>query len=220
MKRLVIFGIGQIAEVAHYMFSEDSDYEVVGFTVDKRFRVLDRLFKLPVVAFEEIETIFPPNNFSLFIAMGYSNLNELREQKTIEAQSKGYKLASYVSTRAWVWREFKLKSNVMIMEHNTIQPYTEVGANTILWSGNHVGHHTKIGDNVFISSHAVIAGSVTIGDNCFIGINATVRDNISIGNHCVIGAGALITKDTLDRSVLPGSATKPSKIPSNRLRTI
>ena len=32
MKRLVIFGIGQIAEVAQYLFAEDSEFTFSGFT--------------------------------------------------------------------------------------------------------------------------------------------------------------------------------------------
>ena len=32
-KRLVIFGAGDIAQLAHFYFSTDSDYEVVAFTV-------------------------------------------------------------------------------------------------------------------------------------------------------------------------------------------
>lgn len=34
---LVIFGSGDIAQLAHYYFSRDSDYEVVAFTVDAAY---------------------------------------------------------------------------------------------------------------------------------------------------------------------------------------
>ena len=35
MARLVIFGTGDIARLAHVYFSRDSDHEVAGFTVDR-----------------------------------------------------------------------------------------------------------------------------------------------------------------------------------------
>ena len=37
MNKLVIFGIGDIAKLAHYYFSSDSNYEVTAFTVDKQY---------------------------------------------------------------------------------------------------------------------------------------------------------------------------------------
>lgn len=220
MRRLIIFGIGQIGEVAHYLFTEDSPYDVAAFTVDSDYCDRDNLLGIPVVPFEDIATHYPPDDHELFVAMGYGGVNDRRTEKVAEARAKGFTLAAYTSTRAWVWRGYSPQPNTMIMEHNTVQPFVEIGENSILWSGNHIGHHTRIGANVFIASHAVISGAVEVGDNCFIGVNATIRDNVSLGAHCVVGAGALIVKDAPDRTVFPGSATPPSKVPSNRLRSI
>ena len=33
-KPLVIFGIGEVAQLAHFYFGKDSDYKVAAFTVD------------------------------------------------------------------------------------------------------------------------------------------------------------------------------------------
>ena len=220
MKRLVIFGIGSIAEVAHYLFSEDSDYSVAAFTVDEEYRDRDTHLGLPVVPFERIEESYSPDHFSLFVAMGYAKVNMLRTNKIAEARSKGFNLASYISSRAWVWRGYEARANTMIMEHNTIQPYVTIGENCTLWSGNHIGHHTQIANNVFIASHAVISGSVNIGDNCFICVNATLRDNITIGAECVIGAGTLLVNDAPPKSVFRSMGTEPSKVPSDRLRSV
>jgi len=220
MKRLVIFGIGQIAEVVHYLFSEDSDYDVAAFTVDDEYLDKETLHGLPVAPFERIEETHSPDDFSLFVAMGYANVNKLRTNKVAEARAKGFELASYTSSRAWVWQGYEAQANTMLMEHNTVQPYVTIGENCTLWSGSHIGHHTRIGNNVFIASHAVISGSVNVGDNCFIGINATLRDNITLGTECVIGAGALLVRDAPDKTVVPGAASVSSGVPSDRLRSI
>src|SRR3546814_8126798 len=66
----------------------------------------------------------------------------------------------------------------------------------------------------------ILSGAVTVGDNTFIGVNATLGDNIAIGAHCVVGAGALVLKDAPDRTVFPGAATEPSKIPRDRKRVV
>jgi sugar O-acyltransferase (sialic acid O-acetyltransferase NeuD family) len=218
MQKLIIFGTGQIAQVAHYYFSEDSDYEVTAFTVDTEFIKDDMAFGLPVLPFEDIESRLPPDGHDVFVAMGYGGVNGQRQAKVAEARGKGYRLAHYVSSRAWVWKGFEPRENLFLLEDNTVQPFVKIGENTTLWSGNHIGHHSRIGDNVFIASQVVISGAVTVGDNCFLGVNATVADNLTIGAHCVIGAGAVVTDNADARGVYPGTASDRARIPSNRLR--
>lgn len=218
MKHLVIFGAGQIAQVADYCFTEDSGYEVAAFTVDSAYLSGKEAFGRPLVAFEEVVRHYPPDGFELFVAMGYGGLNRQRAEKVAAARGMGYRLAHYVSSRAWVWNGFEPGENLFLLEHNTIQPYVRIGRNATLWSGNHIGHHTTIGDNVFIASHAVVSGAVTIGDDCFLGVNATIADNVTVGARCVVGAGTLVMKDAPDNAVFAAAATPVSKVPSNRLR--
>ena len=47
MMPLVVFGMGDIAQLAHYYFSTDSDYQVVAFSVDAAYATQDQLFGLP-----------------------------------------------------------------------------------------------------------------------------------------------------------------------------
>lgn len=220
MSRIIIFGAAEMAEIAHYYFQHDSEHDVAAFTVDKEFLRQEVFCGLPVVPFEEIEKQFPPSSNSMFIALGYSKVNTMREAKFFEAKSRGYPLISYVSSRATVWPGFQVGENCFILEDNTIQPFVEIGNNVTLWSGNHIGHHSKIGDNVFITSHVVVSGGVTIEPNCFIGVNSAVRDHIKIARECVIGMGCVISKDTKEREVYVGEASKASRVPSNRLKSI
>ena len=218
-KKLVIFGCGQLAELAYYYFQNDSAYEVIAFTTDKDYKSSAIFCGLPLVSFEEIERQYNPNNHSLFIAIGYNNLNKLRAQKCLEAKFKGYKLASYISTKATVLTN-NIGENAFILEDNTIQPFVKIGDHITLWSGNHVGHHSIIEDNCFIASHVVISGGVTIGQNSFVGVNATLRNHITIGKYNVMGASALILKDTPDEAVFIAKAAEISKVPSVKLRGI
>ena len=133
---------------------------------------------------------------------------------------KGYKLASYVSSKATLLNNRQFGENCFIFEDNTIQPFVKIGNNITLWSGNHIGHHSLIKDHTFLASHVVVSGGVQIGEQCFIGVNATLRDHIEIGDRCIIGAGALILTDTMADGVYLGSATSRSKVPSSRLRKI
>lgn len=220
MNALVIFGTGDIAELAWFYFTKDAGRQVAAFTVDAAFLREPTFCGLPVVAFEEVEHVRPAACNDLFIALSYAKVNVLRADKCAQGKAKGYALASYVSSRATTFPGFVYGENCFVLEDNTIQPFARVGNNVTLWSGNHIGHHADIRDNVFITSHVVVSGGVVVGDNSFIGVNATVRDHVKIGRLNVIGAGSLILKDTPDEAVFTQAGAEQSKVPSTRLRKI
>ncbi len=219
-KPLLIFGTGDIAQLAHYYFSTDSDYQVVAFTVDAAYITGKEFCGLPVVPFEEVTSCYTPKTHELFVALSYAKLNEVRKEKYKAAKSRGYQLASYISSHATILNEGKIGDNCFIFEDNTIQPFVIIGNNVTLWSGNHIGHHSVIQDHCFIASHVVVSGGCTVGNSTFIGVNATLRDHISVGKSNVIGAGALILGNTEDNKVYIARVTEVSKVPSYRLRRI
>jgi len=219
-KKLVIFGSGDIAQLAHYYFTTDSDYQIVAFTVDAAYLTQSEFCGRPVVAFEEVVKLYPPDEHDFFVALSYSKLNAIRKQKYLAAKSLGYRLTSFISSKASVLNEGRIGENCFIFEDNTIQPFVTIGNNVTLWSGNHIGHHSTIKDHVFIASHVVISGGVEIEEQCFLGVNATLRDHIKIGARCVIGAGALILGDTDPDGLYKGVATDRSERSSSMLKKI
>jgi sugar O-acyltransferase (sialic acid O-acetyltransferase NeuD family) len=219
MAKVIIFGNSEIAEIAHFYLTTDSEHEVVGFTVDEAYLKQETFHQLPVVPYEMLEKHYPPNEYSLFIPISYKKVNKLRAQKYLDAKDRGYSFISYISSRA-AYYGTPVGENTFIFENNVIQPFTFIGNNCILWSGNHIGHHSVIRDHCFLASQIVVSGAVTVGEYTFIGVNATVRDNIKIGKENVIGAGSVILKDTEDQEVYSPGGTEKLKVPSNRLRSI
>ena len=67
MEKVIIFGIGDISQIAHLYLSEDTSYEVVAFTIDKEYIKEDTFLGLPVVDFENLEEKFSQNEYKLFI---------------------------------------------------------------------------------------------------------------------------------------------------------
>ncbi len=192
--KLIIVGAGEFANIAYEYFTYDSEYEVHGFIAEKKFITKKRFNGLPVSAFENIKENYPANEYKLFIAIPALDLNHTRKRLYLTAKKMGYSFVSYVSSKAFVWRNAKIGENCFIFENNTIQPFVKVGNNVIIWSGNHIGHRTKINDHVFISSHVVISGFCNIGSGSFLGVNSTFNDETSIGNDCLLASGSLINK--------------------------
>ena len=211
-KKIIIFGDSAFAEIAYEYFTHDSSYDVAAFTVSRRYLKSNRFHKLPVVPFENIETIYNPKEYDMHVALVYNTLNRTRAKFYEEAKVKGYKLANYISSKAFVWPNVKMGDNVFIFEDNTVQPFVTIGSNVVLWSGNHIGHHSKIGNHIFVSSHVVISGFCEVGDYSFLGVNSTVVNNIKVGKDCLIGAGAIITQNTGDGKLFKGASTKPEEI--------
>lgn len=216
--RVVIFGTGGFAQVAHFYLTHDSPHEVVAFTVDKEYMKDKELFGLPVVSFEDVKSKYPPDEFQMFIAIAYNNLNKTRADKYHQAKSKGYKLISYLNSKSVHWGNTEIGDNCFIFENQTIQPFVKIGNDVIIWSGNHIGHHSVIGDHCFITSHVVISGYAEIGPYCFLGVNSTLRDGVKVAPECIIGAGALILKDTVEKGVYRGRAAELHSADSSQVK--
>ena len=208
MSKIVIFGMGQIAETVYSYLRHESSYEISALTVDGAFLDRETQFGLPVTPFEEVQDRYSPDDYQMFVAVSYRSMNRSRAMKCVEARAKGYKLVSHISPRATVSPDAALGDNCLICEHNVLQPFVKLGNGVLMGDGNHVGHHTNVGDYCFITSHVVICGSVHVGRGSFLGANATVRDRITIGEECLVGAGALILKDTPPCSSYIGAAAR------------
>jgi sugar O-acyltransferase (sialic acid O-acetyltransferase NeuD family) len=205
---LVLVGAGEFAQIACEYFEHDSERDVVAFSVERDYLAQPLLANRPVLAWETLEADYPPAEVDVFVAVPASQLNRLRTRLYREARQRGYRCASYVSTRAFVWRNAEVGENSFIFEGNVIQPFVRIGNNCILWSGNHVGHRTVVHDNVFVASHAVISGYCEIGESSFIGVNSTFNDHVKVAPDNVIGAGALVTRDTEPGRIYVGSPAR------------
>lgn len=209
MEKVIIFGNKKLAELAHFYLTHDSPYKVAAFTVNNEFIENKQFMDLPVIPFEKVEKLYPPDKFRMFIAIGYKKLNKIRAEKYYEAKNKGYKLISYICSNATVWDGVEIGDNCFILESQIMQPFVKIGNNVVLWGGCHFGHNTVVEEHCWISPHAALCGGVTVGKHTFIGTNVTIRDNVSIGRESIIGAGALILNDVGNKEVYIG---KPSEL--------
>lgn len=193
--KLVIFGVEDFADIAYEYFTWDSDYEVVAFAVDRAYLEPGecRKFGLPVVAFEDLRAAFPPEDHAFFAAVVYADLNRLRERICQRARQQGYRLARYVSSRAFVWRNATLGEHCFIFENNCVQPYASIGDNVVLWCGNQISHHARIGHHCFLSGSVAVGGWANVGDHCFVGLNATLANNTDLGARSWVSHGAVLS---------------------------
>ena len=210
MAKVIVFGVLDTAELAHYYLTHDSEHEVIAFTVNRQYIEHDNFHGLPVVAFEDVETVFPPSEYKFFAPMTGRNMNRNREAIYNHAKAKGYQFISYISSRATLFNN-EIGENCFILEDNTIQPFTTIGNNVVLWSGNHIGHHGQIKDHVFFTSHVVLSGHCVVESYAFFGVNSTIRDYTMIAQGTLVGMASAIMKETEEWGVYVGNPAK--KVP-------
>jgi sugar O-acyltransferase (sialic acid O-acetyltransferase NeuD family) len=213
---LIIIGAGEFAEIALEYFSNDSPYKVVGFAVERDYLKQKSLAGLPIVAYEEVESLFPPEQYSAFVAVTYTHLNRVRARLYHETKRKGYECARYVSSRAFLWHTVSIGENVFIFENNVLQHGVRIGNNVVLWSGNHIGHRAEISDHCYLASHVVVSGYCRIGESSFLGVNATLADNVTVGADNWIGPSVTIMRNTEPNLLFSSKQPEPAKVSARR----
>src|SRR6185369_8921832 len=218
MAKVIIFGVQDFAQLAKFYLQHDSEHEVVAFSVNEQYMPEGKTFEgLPVVAFEKVETTYPPSEFKFFAPMSPSRMNRLRESVYQNIKAKGYDFVSYVSSKATVFPGAQIGDNCFILEDNTIQPFTSIGNNVVLWSGNHIGHHSVIKDHVSFTSHVVLSGHCVVEAFSFFGVNSTIRDGIHIAEGSLVGMAAAVTANTEPWGVYKGNPAKKGETLSKDL---
>lgn len=215
-KPLIIFGTGKIAEVVSYYAVEECGFSIAAYTVDKLHLQSGTFLSKPVIAFEELASSYPVDQYNMFVAVGYHNLNKMRAEKCTSAKALGYQLISVVSPHATLAKNIVYGENCFIMPPCMIHPCVQLGNNVFVWSGAMIGHHSVIADHCWFTSNCNIGGNVVMGQHCFVALNATVSHSVRIGSQCFLGANTLVTKDLEDEKVVIAESSKPIKLNSSQ----
>lgn len=213
-KKLIIFGAGKIAQAVSFFFNRDGDYEIAGYCCDSQYINGDSYLGKRLVSSDEVENIFPPSDYEMFVAVGYQGINDFRAKKYDWAIEKGYNLASYRSQS--VSGDYQIGQNTMVMDGVIIQPCVKIGDNVLVWGGAMIGHHAVIGNHCWLTGSCAIGGLVRLGEKCFVGLNATVGNEVEVGARCMLGANSLVNKSLKDDSVLVERDTELHRLNSSQ----
>jgi sugar O-acyltransferase (sialic acid O-acetyltransferase NeuD family) len=202
--KTVIYGNGAMARVL-FSYARHS-MEIAGFTVDDAFCESDRFCGLPLVPFSDVETSFDPARYDMLLAVGFIDMNLVRERKFQEAAGRGYRFSQYVHPSVMLHDNVTICENTIILDHVSIHPGCRIGRSTFISSNVNIGHDCEIGDGNWINSGVAIAGGCRVGKCCVFGVNASVAHAIQIGARNFVAANTLINRATQDDEVHLSSA--------------
>lgn len=188
-----------MARLVYFYFSREQSREVAGFTVDREYNPRKPFCGLEVVDFEDAPSWFPPSDYDMFIAIGPSKMNSLREQKVLCAKRLGYELATYVSPNAIC--ESPLGPNSLVADFAVVNPFVKLGENNFIFESVVISNESEVGNNCYISPRAAVGTFSKVGDNSFLGTACVVNTRVLLGKSSLIGATCYISTDTEEQSV-------------------
>lgn len=201
MKKILIFGTTDLAELVYFYIQKNKLYTPVAFTTHKKYLTQNTLFNLPVIPFEDITKNYSPKECSFALCIGYTKVNEARKKTFYEIKERGYHIENILFPSSRVETEHMGEGNI-VFPCASIDPFCQLGNGNIFYPHSLLSHHSTMGNFNFIAVKACIAGNVTIHDNNFIGANATIKNGITIGSYNLVGANAYVSHELTQNQVI------------------
>lgn len=205
----IIMGTTHYAlEVYRYIKTEDIA-DVLAFCSHQKY-ITDNntLDGLPIVAFEDLSSLFDMSTVHILNTIGYTQMNGIRERVANEILDHGYILGSYISERAMIYSNEDFGQGNIISPGAYIGPYVKLGMCNIIHPNATLTHHDIIGDYNFICAGVCVGGDVTISNNCFIGLNSTIKNGLFISPYTLIGSASNVIRSTIDKGVYLGNPAR------------
>lgn len=199
LEKIIIFGIGQLAQLLHEYILDDTKFEVVAFTADNP--TVNTLHDLPVIDFNDIHVQYNSSEYKMLIVIGYSERNQKRRKVFDRVKQKGYSMVNYIHPTSIVPKSTKMGENCIILENNVFQPHVSIGDDLGMLSSNLVSHHVKIEDHCFLTEHVCVGGRVVIGSGSTLGMNSTIKQRVQIAKKTFVGANVFIKSNTIENYV-------------------
>ena len=207
---LILYGDSNYAELLKYYFESDTEYRVVAFCVDRAYRKKDEIDGLPVVAFEELERLYDPQNHHLFAAIGYKSM---RVKKALyeKAAATAFPLASYISPKAIVDRSNQIGENCMVLPGAILEPFASLEANCFVNTGSTICHHSRIEAHSFLAARSLVGGYSVVGENSFLGFQSTVLQQLHLAPETLVAANSLLMQDSEISTMYAGTPARAIK---------
>jgi sugar O-acyltransferase (sialic acid O-acetyltransferase NeuD family) len=210
-ENVVIYGDSDFAEQVYHQLESDGRYEVLAFTVDEQKYAQKNYLGHPVYPFQKLDHFFQKNDIKIFVAIGYSKMNAIREAVFHEVSNAGYEFLTYTSKYAVIDKTVNIGDGSYIGVFVSIGSKTIIGKGVIVLPNTRIEHNVAINNFCYLSSAIAVGGFTVIKNNSFIGLNATIKDNITIAEKNIIGAASNVTGPTAPNGIYVGNPAKRIK---------
>jgi len=85
-------------------------------------------------------------------AIGYSDLNRVRESVFARLKAMGYAIETYVHPGARVHSQVPLGEGSVFLPGAVIEPFVSVGTNAMVWANVTLAHHCSVAEHCWVAS--------------------------------------------------------------------
>lgn len=206
-KPVVILGSGLFADRMRYHFEKDGGRRVVAFAAERAFIDATEHDGLPCVPFESVAVQFPPSEFELFVAVGYSGQNRHRSRLIAAAETLGYTLPNYVSPWSKA-EEVILHGNCVLLSDAVVGYACTLGKGVILGPNVVLTHHCTVERCCYLGASVSVAGATTLRERVFCGIGSTIIDSVDVAPGTFICAGSVVRKSITRSGMYEGNPAR------------
>jgi sugar O-acyltransferase (sialic acid O-acetyltransferase NeuD family) len=214
-QRIILAGNAVTAQILHSYLASDARYELVGLTVSDEYVSSGRLAGVESVPISRAKQAFSPDDCRVVMAIGYDNLNRVREAVFLQLKSMGYTVETYVHPHARVHTANPLGEGCVVLPGAVIEPYATVGANTAVWTNVTLAHHCSVAEHCWIAAGTVVSGQARVLRNTFLGVNSTIVNDVTVSQYTIVGAAAMVSKDTKPHTVHLARSAEPFRFSSD-----
>lgn len=200
MEKVVLYGIGPLAETAYYLYKCIKKTEVVAFMADDQFVSAETKFGLPILKSSLLKN--NPNiveDCKFLLCIGYKSM---RNRKILFERLKesGCQFTNLIPDSVIIQPNVKIGVNNIMNSSVIIEHSAVIGDNNVFWTRCAVAHNARVGNHNYFSGRAVVSGNCVVGDLCFMGNNSYMIDGISIADETMIVAGSGLFENSVPHS--------------------
>lgn len=190
MRKIIIFGDSSFAErLSKYILFEKRE-TFLGFTQEDEFCSRNSILGFPVYPLSQLRERVG-DNVELLLAVGYSQMNNLREKIYKILVEKGFEIGSWMSVNSFVYTD-AVGEGTLVLPNTLIGPGCDLGKCNIFESSVTLSHDNSVGDFNFISTGVVIGGHTVVKNHCFFGLNSTIKSDIVMNDYTLLGSSCNI----------------------------
>lgn len=203
MKPFVLIGAGQFAEYVRYMLEEELNEMVVAFATNKEYHVAGQEKKdgLPIVDYEDIRKLYPPEQYSVAVAFLGSDMFSAREKAFRECAVWGYQLPNIIHSSV-VRQAVTMGQGNIIGAGTVFGPFTRLGDGNVFFDLSFTAHNVTVGSFNLLTANVSPMGNCVIGNHCFIGAGCVINNRVTLADYTLVGANAYVKNDTIPYDVV------------------
>ena len=213
MKKVLIYGAGQLGGMVAYILSYQDDIEIVGFIDDDQTQMGCEYNGISVLGSASMLSNLRKEGITgAIVSIGS---NKIRSQIADQLVKSGFELINAIHPTAIISKHVRIGHGVIIGSGVNLYVNAVIGDNVFIGPGVIVSHDSIVRDNVLLSVGSVIGARVDIEPYAFVGAGATVMPpgwgknaRLRIAQRACVGVCAVVIKDVPQNAVVAGVPAK------------